>query len=95
MRIVDLAEFGKGNRKAGNWSRVSDVRESDGRRRVMIFHYNTPMLSYVEDESAVQPGSVRYGFGHGSVSDQNGMNQLFKALNLPYYYSRAGGARIS
>jgi hypothetical protein len=32
--------------------------------------------------------------GHGSVSDQNGMNIAFSVLHLPYYYSRAGGPEI-
>lgn len=91
MRIVDLAEKGKENRKAGNWSRTSDVRESDGVRRVIIFHYSTPMLSYLETEPVEVTG---YSLGHGSVSDQQGMNQLFNRLNLPYYYNRKGGAKI-
>jgi hypothetical protein len=93
MRIVDLAEFGKGNRKAGNWSRVSDVRD-DGVRRVIIFHYSTPMLKYIERSHDVLISSVDFRLGHGSVSDQQGMNTLFKALGLPYYYSRKGGAQI-
>ncbi len=32
--------------------------------------------------------------GWGSVSDQNGVNTAFRTLNLPYRYTRAGGARI-
>jgi len=37
---------------------------------------------------------VDYSIGHGSKSDQGGMNRLFRALNAPYYYSRKGSANI-
>jgi hypothetical protein len=35
------------------------------------------------------------GIGHGSVSDQNGMNTAFAVLSQKYYYSRRGGAAIT
>ena len=35
-----------------------------------------------------------YSTGWGSVSDQGGLNVAFKALGLPLYFTRKGGASI-
>src|SRR5439155_21739885 len=40
------------------------------------------------------PDYLDYSTGHGSVSDQSGMNQAFRLLGLPLYFSRKGGADI-
>lgn len=57
-----------------------------------LTHYGTMMLTWVRGKHGCY--MVDMSTGHGSVSDQNGMNQAFKALDLPYYYSRRGGADI-
>jgi hypothetical protein len=58
-----------------------------------LWHYGTRMLQWRE--------STRYGVevcdwstGHGSVSDQNGMNIAFRVLGVDAYYSRKGGSSI-
>lgn len=76
---------------AGRWKSIDD-----GRGRV-VYHYRTPMLAFVTDEDGQWDGdleTVDYSIGHGSVSDQNGMNVLFARLGMPYIYRRARGARI-
>lgn len=81
------------DRKLGHWSSTSE----DGRRT--IWHYTTRMLTLPIDQDN-QPitdtgGLFRMSIGNGSVSDQGGMNRLFKQLGIPFYYSRKGGADIS
>jgi hypothetical protein len=72
----------------GAWRVEQD--ESDG---YSLWHYGTRMLRWRE--------SSRYGreimdvsTGHGSVSDQGGLNTAFKVLGAPWYFSRKGGASI-
>lgn len=65
---------------------------------MQVFHYSTLMLAWHIGERGKWDGNVDtvyYSTGHGSVSDQNGMNNLFARLGMPFYFSRAGGARIS
>jgi len=38
--------------------------------------------------------TLDYSLGWGSVSDQGGMNKVFRELCIPLYYSRKGGAEI-
>jgi hypothetical protein len=59
-----------------------------------LWHYSTLMLKWRE--------SKRYGVellfwstGHGSKSDQQGMNTTFQMLNVPYRFDRAGGSTIT
>jgi hypothetical protein len=88
MRIRDLVWHD--NRKAGHWRVTTD----DHRRRT-IWHYGTAMLSFdVCADGSPDLDSLDYSIGHGSVSDQQAMNQMFRAINCPLYFSRKGGARI-
>lgn len=62
-----------------------------------LWHYTTLMLSWYDKSDGT---SVMIGFslGHGSVSDQGGMNIAFRELGLSYRYDRdyrGGGPRIS
>lgn len=58
-----------------------------------LSHYSVIMLVWRESESdGIEV--LTMSLGHGTVSDQGGMNQAFKALGLPLYYSRKGGAEI-
>ena len=63
---------------------------------VELWHYSTLMLSWSGDEDGIF--YVYTSTGHGSVSDQHGMNTAFKVLGLPLRYDRdwrGGGARIT
>lgn len=83
MRIKDLARQDGTAGSGGAW-RARTLKGEDATYRY-VYHYDTLML-------AIGPDGVEFaGIGHGSVSDQGGMNTLFKALNLPLYFSRAGG----
>ena len=58
-----------------------------------LWHYSTRMLHWRESQrNGVELLSL--SLGHGSVSDQNGVNIAFRVLGLPLYYQRAGGAGI-
>lgn len=70
-----------------------------------IWHYSTLMLRYTyidtdpTDSTNTQQwdgnlDTVYVNTGHGSKSDQGGMNTLFRELDMPLYFSRAGGAQI-
>lgn len=80
MTLRRIINRGKG--KAGHWR----VEQQNGYSR--LFHYSTLM--------AVWKGhKIHYmTIGHGSMSDQGGMNIFFKELNVPYYYSRRGFPQI-
>jgi hypothetical protein len=62
-----------------------------------LWHYSTRMLHWLKtSEGTVIP--LHASTGHGSVSDQGGMNTAFKVLGLPYRYDRdypGGGPRIT
>ena len=73
MRVRDLAHKAG---KAGTWKRYDTANGFD------VYHYTTRMLS-VEDYSIVYTN-----MGWGSVSDQNGMNQILRELGSSLYYSR-------
>jgi hypothetical protein len=82
MTIEELATAPR-SRKAGNWR----VWVDENRRE--IWHYSTRML-VVDSNGEV----LDYSTGWGSVTDQQGMNRLFRALDLPLYFRRKGGAEI-
>lgn len=75
---------------AGNWSAEDNVVQADGIATRTIYHYRTGMLMFEQDSNLVwkvYPCSI----GHGSVSDQQGCNQLLKGSD--WYFQRQGGAR--
>ena len=59
-----------------------------------LWHYGTCMLQWTEN-SRGEILRCKTSTGHGSVSDQHGMNTAFRVLGLDLYYSRKGGAEIS
>lgn len=77
--------------KAGAWSR-SLMPDAPGKPngRVGVYHYSTLMATWHPDDprGTFVPVSV----GWGSVSDQQGMNQIMRALGVDWYYVRKGGA---
>ncbi len=89
--IRSIIERGRG--VASAW-RVERGTTPDGvLATCSLYHYSTRMLVWREDVPA-DSAVLDWSLGHGSVSDQNGMNTAFRVLALPYYYSRKGGADI-
>ena len=76
----------------GAWRTVdltSDVAGFSERIR-QVWHYGTLMGEFVEgDEGSWWLGAMTVG--HGSVSDQNGMNTLFQSVGSPVRMKRDGG----
>jgi hypothetical protein len=98
MTIRQIILNGKGSAGSGNaWKVERDDSDPFVGQEFTLYHYSTRMLKWRE--------SRRYGseilyadIGHGSVSDQGGMNTAFRALGLPYRFDRdqrGGGARIT
>lgn len=100
MRIQDFGNmdqwherrwFSAGSR--GSWRCANGYTESGARLRT-IYHYGSLMGTLYEYDGAwhFSPFSV----GHGSVSDQQGMNAILRAARSPFRYRRdakGGGAR--
>lgn len=119
MRIIDMrpeiTPFKAGtSRKVGKWSFTDELRPIGGHVR-SIYHYSTKMGEYVGFERGFDHdrGEVTLewefypvSIGHGSVSDQGGMNQLMSVQyrhgigvthDYGYHYLRdiaGGGPRI-
>jgi hypothetical protein len=100
VRITDLATR---DGKTNKWRAHTESDPATGKLRHLIYHYSTLMLSYYVEVDSEYPKRYRwdgdpYGvdayLGWGSVSDQGGMNDLFKELGMPLYFSRKGGAQI-
>lgn len=88
---MKLEELVYRDMRAGHW------RSTTVNARREVYHYSTLMLSFPTDEAGLPIATaenVWYETGHGSVSDQQGMNRLFRELGLPLYYSRRGGSAI-
>jgi len=66
-------------------------RSVPGDRTATLGHYSTPMMTFSLNTLRVL---VVNSLGHGSVSDQSGMNAAFYALVAPFHYDRQGGAHI-
>jgi hypothetical protein len=85
--IASICRAGKGT--AGKWKVVEQ-----GGSYHKLYHYDHLMLCW-EDMGNDDRVFVTYSdIGIGSVSDQQGMNKAFRALNTRFYYTRQGGARI-
>lgn len=59
-------------------------------------HYGTVMLVWIDTPEGTR--IVDWSTGHGSVSDQNGLNTAFRVLGLHYRMDRdyrGGGARFT
>ncbi len=89
MSIADV--IAKAGGRAGHWRVTRE--EVEGVEVADLWHYSTRMLRWNVNDPADQ-AVLDYSTGHGSVSDQGGMNQAFRLLGLPLYFSRAGGADI-
>lgn len=96
--MTTIAELARKDTRAGsNRSWHSHTYREKGNQYREVWHYSTLMLRYSTDSGTKWDGNLNTVYvstGHGSVSDQGGLNQLFRALGMPLYYSRAGGAVI-
>ena len=108
MRIIDMrpeiTPFKDGvTKKVGKWSYRDTLGFSFLR---VIFHYDTEM-GYYQSRDGEAWDFIPVSIGHGSVSDQGGMNQLMsvqydwqsKVVTNDYGYrylrdNKGGGARI-
>lgn len=93
MKIADMSPtvtpwVAGRTRRVGKWS-YADMINRNGSRIRMVYHYTTLMVGFVERDGW-EPWTIMVG--HGSVSDQNGVNKLLK--DFGYYYSRKGGAKV-
>lgn len=94
--ITSIIEAREG--RAGAW-RVTQVVSRDGSALLddvfQLWHYDTCMLEWHESEMG---STLTYtNIGHGSVSDQNGVNTAFRVLGMNMRYDRdkrGGGPRI-
>lgn len=87
--IKSIVQAGKGT--AGHWRVEREIRDEFTVCR--LYHYSTCMLTW-RDDYPIDPDILDYSLGWGSVSDQGGMNQAFRALGIPLYFSRKEGAEI-
>ncbi|HSW91501.1 MAG TPA: hypothetical protein VLG09_02555 [Candidatus Saccharimonadales bacterium] len=73
----------------GAWSISQDV-DKDNKTYYHLYHYATRMVSWYRNEDGT--AEVFYtNIGHGSVSDQQGVNAALYELNAPMRYARNGG----
>lgn len=108
MTLASIIRNGKGYAGSGNawrthvswYDRMSrhfqplPGTEYEGYPTYELWHYSTLMAVWTTDFEGQLIGISHMSTGHGSVSDQGGMNTLFRELGTPYYYSRKGGAQI-
>lgn len=95
MRISELPfKLGRAGHY-GSWRSFDDYCHANGQVVRVVKHYDTRMITFLLDTGGSPVEVVDYSIGHGSVSDQNGMNKLFRAVGSDHYFSRQGGAKIS
>jgi hypothetical protein len=97
MTIADIIRRADGRAGSHGAWRVHRWTPANGGACATLYHYRTAMLSWRIDQPD-DPSVLAYGTGHGSVSDQGGMNTAFRALGLPYRFDRdqrGGGPRIT
>ena len=95
MNLAGIVKAGKG--RAGHW-RVTPAEFEPGSGQAnerALWHYDTVMLAWAPDEE----NRILYlSTGHGSVSDQQGVNTALKILGgykrsgPAFRFVRAGGA---
>lgn len=90
-----IREFAKtynaGTSKVFNRSWSGEVTNGNGYTNYFILnHYGTPIVK-IDLVSTVKPEMLEGRWD--SVSDIQGINKAFDALNLPYHYSKKGGLR--
>lgn len=95
MTIRDIIRNGKG--RTHGWV-VTEYKwnndESSPWTYHSLYHHGTRMATWKVNDDNGLTEIVSLSLGWGSVSDQNGMNTLFRELGAPYRFNRAGGASI-
>lgn len=87
MALADIIREGKGRAGSGGAWRVYGKE---------LWHYSTLMLKW--EEVGENYEDVYMSTGHGSVSDQHGMNVAFRTLGLPFRMDcdwKGGGPRFT
>lgn len=91
-RLIKSAHMGnRSEYKSGPW-RVTRTGLTGG----SLYHYGTKMLEWIWDAREAQ--ITGWWVGHGSVSDQQGVNAALSALGSPMRYyrdTRGGGPRVN
>lgn len=77
-------------KRAGHWRIEREMCDPFVGPEFSLWHYSTRMLHWIDYPNGAVIVSV--SLGHGSVSDQQGLNRAFMSLRIPLYYSRKGGA---
>lgn len=92
-------------RKLSSWS-YHDGTDRDGTIRRTIWHYSTRMVVFTSTDNGATWTADVVSSGHGSVSDQNGVNLLTSRRSVwagkgcetlrdyGWRYSRRGGASV-
>lgn len=92
QRLIKSAHMGQRSRYSnGPWA-VTRTGLTGG----ALYHYGTKMLEWQWDEREAQ--ITGWWIGHGSVSDQQGVNAALSALGSPMRYyrdTRGGGPRVN
>lgn len=93
MTIRDIIRNGKG--RTHGWL-VTEYKwnndESSPWTYHTLYHHGHKMATWRTKDKLTE--FVYLSIGWGSVSDQNGMNILFRQFNAPFRFNRAGGACI-
>lgn len=86
------------NLKIGNW-RIEDAVDCDGIQFRQVYHYGTLMGEWYKTIPNYTTGQADWehevfqfaplSVGHGSCSDQQGMNRIMR--NTTWTYKRSGG----
>lgn len=95
--LAQIIKQGHGKAGSGGAWRVEHKPEmyySQGTECYALYHYSTEMLVWADHGNGVV-SLIDFSTGHGSVSDQNGMNTAFRTLGLDLYYSRRNGAAVN
>lgn len=90
MRIRDIVTQGHGKAGSnGSWQVATRIEDGN----LELWHYSHRMLVWNPDNPNDED-VLDYSVGWGSVSDQGGMNDAFRALGIHRYFRRQGGAEI-
>lgn len=91
----------EGSHELGHWKLTINNVKEEGKppqKYFLLWHYSTLMLEWTEIESKQGKWSniqvTHWSTGHGSVTDQQTMNVVFRELDIHWYFSRKGGASI-
>lgn len=73
---------------ASSWQSVDSVDQFGDKVR-RVYHYTTLMCEFIVNDDATWCGVL--SVGHGSKSDQKGMNTLLQSVGSAVRYYRDGG----